>query len=138
MFCFPISVRASKFHHEVPRKFCFRNSILLVFSSSVCFNNFIYKWAALVILVCSFASSKQLLLPRVLCCTGALQFLAPAVLLGVYGAILIKDDYFSMPANTFGSFKLDILCRSVDYFFVSSKYNFQTQCHTQGNVFEIL
>lgn len=110
----------------------------MVFSSSVCFNNFIYKWAALVILVSSFASSKQLLLPRVLCCTGACQFFAPALLLGVYGAILIKDDYFSMTANTFGSLKLDILCRSVDWFFVSRKYNFQTQCHTQQNVFEIL
>lgn len=45
---------------------------------------------------------------------------------------------FQWFANTFGSLKLDILCRSVDYFFVSWKYNFQTQRHMQQNVFEIL
>lgn len=47
------------------------------------------------------------------------QFFAPTVFLGVYGAVLIKDGYFSMIANTFDSLKLDILCRSVDYSFVS-------------------
>lgn len=47
----------------------------------------------------------------------SLTVFAPAVVLGVYGAILIKDDYFAMTANTFSSLKLHILCRSVDYFF---------------------
>lgn len=136
--CSHVSVPASRSHDGAPRKFCFHVFSAGAFLQHVCqhalFKNGSVSNNCVSLCLCKTAPSKGIMQYRRLP-----FFCSYSFLLCFITQFCFKDAYFSLTANTFGSLKLDILYRSVEFFLshkesTTSKHN----CRLQQSTFEIL